>query len=918
MDLYKISIILPVYNVEKYLAQCLESLLSQTLEEIEIVAVDDGSTDKSPEILREYQMRFPHKLFLYTTKNHGVSHARNYGFSKSRGQYIWFVDSDDYVEADACQKLYQKAVSDNNDLVLFSYYNVDCTTLERHPFSIASCSQNFRITDKPCELPLISPYPWIKLIRRDLFEGLSFPCGIRFEDLPIAYLLAVKARCIGVLTDCLYNYRKNAGFLGSLVPSTLDIQKAVLYLGENMKKLGLYETYQQELEFITVRHFFYRFWKLLTNYEKGKRQIKEQLVCQLHDHLEKFHPNWRQNFYVQYFLPAHLYRMLYLYGSRQEMCAFVKACDGMEPEEQKAWIKAYKSSHEAFVPTTSQQLLEREAPAQKAYALAAQKTPRKADRILLFSYEGSGPGSALLFLMKELFAQNPKLTFVAALKDDGDSSLSRRISACLPEGALTLAPPQSPSLGQELASCGLILTDGPLPYYFQKQESQKVVLFCTESSLPLTASTHQGLTADTGLWQHTLLKADLHVFPTLEIRRSYMEASQLFGLCQTPYIILEEEAKKQKESLPAPKRPDLPGLSPDSRIYLCCPRTMGDTSRHSLQARRSYLAALCQMDYELSQDQVVFLDVLPSHMADCPPLRHIRPLPEGVTLYDLLPFAQGLLTDHHPLALPYKDLGGRVLRFLPPDSSSLYSQPLEEAFCLRSVQAIRSFAELRPFFFSEETGDCQRTLSSISEALRQIASFILGSDFSMACHPEKPLYQTSLYYVGKKLTSKLVKDFSQYASQHPDTKFWLLYHDFKTPDAAKALRHLETNCYPLPFRFHEEKGSQWKMASLFTSRLGLGRIYPIEPLLQSGREIYRRHLGSAVFDQVTITSTDSLRAAAALMAAAPKVSYVFDTFRPEDYRTQRAYRNQIRFLCRMLKDASFLDTPPQLCLDKKS
>ena len=181
MKSFKVSIILPVYNVEKYLSACLDSLLAQTLEEIEIVAVNDGSTDGSLQILQAYQSLNPEKLFIFSTENHGVSRARNYGFAHSHGEYVWFVDSDDFVEPDACRLLYEKATADGNDLVLFRYYNVDSETGVRKEY-IASChNQNFRVADKPYELPAISPYPWIKFIHRDLFNGLCFPEGIRFE-----------------------------------------------------------------------------------------------------------------------------------------------------------------------------------------------------------------------------------------------------------------------------------------------------------------------------------------------------------------------------------------------------------------------------------------------------------------------------------------------------------------------------------------------------------------------------------------------------------------------------------------------------------------------------------------------------------------------------------------------------------------
>ena len=121
----KISIILPVYNVEEYLPKCLESLGAQTLDDIEIIAINDGSTDRSGEILDDFRRTCKKKVILRTITNHGVSYARNLGASLAGGEYLWFVDSDDRIKRTACEKLYQKAVNDKNDLVLFGHSEYD-------------------------------------------------------------------------------------------------------------------------------------------------------------------------------------------------------------------------------------------------------------------------------------------------------------------------------------------------------------------------------------------------------------------------------------------------------------------------------------------------------------------------------------------------------------------------------------------------------------------------------------------------------------------------------------------------------------------------------------------------------------------------------------------------------------------------
>ncbi|MFU0826465.1 MAG: Glyco-trans-2-like domain-containing protein [Lachnoclostridium sp.] len=109
MNEYKVSIIVPVYNVEKYLRQCMESLVNQTLKEIEIIVVNDGSPDNSIKILEEYEKKYPDMVKVFTTENRGVSHARNYGLDHATGEYIMFVDSDDFVELNMAEKLYKKS-----------------------------------------------------------------------------------------------------------------------------------------------------------------------------------------------------------------------------------------------------------------------------------------------------------------------------------------------------------------------------------------------------------------------------------------------------------------------------------------------------------------------------------------------------------------------------------------------------------------------------------------------------------------------------------------------------------------------------------------------------------------------------------------------------------------------------------------
>ena len=113
----KVSVIVPVYNVEKYLPTCLDSLVQQTLKEIEIIVVNDGSTDNSLSIMQQYAKKYPDKIKIYSKENGGLSDARNAGMKIANGEYISFIDSDDYISCDFIETLYNVMKAEKSDIV---------------------------------------------------------------------------------------------------------------------------------------------------------------------------------------------------------------------------------------------------------------------------------------------------------------------------------------------------------------------------------------------------------------------------------------------------------------------------------------------------------------------------------------------------------------------------------------------------------------------------------------------------------------------------------------------------------------------------------------------------------------------------------------------------------------------------------
>ncbi|MFI3325886.1 MAG: glycosyltransferase family 2 protein [Clostridia bacterium] len=207
----KISVIVPIYKVEKYLDKCINSIVCQTYENIEIILVDDGSPDKCPEICDEYKKQ-DQRIIVIHKENGGLSDARNVGIDIATGKYFIFVDSDDFLELNMIELLYMRMQKDNSDMVACNYnildenykflsekkiLNKDETTLKTGIQSLAD------IYSKPNAFDVVA---WNKLYKAYLFENIRYPKGKIHEDAFIIHYLLYKCQKVSIVEYALYNY----------------------------------------------------------------------------------------------------------------------------------------------------------------------------------------------------------------------------------------------------------------------------------------------------------------------------------------------------------------------------------------------------------------------------------------------------------------------------------------------------------------------------------------------------------------------------------------------------------------------------------------------------------------------------------------------------------------------------------------
>lgn len=205
----KLSIIVPCYKVEKYLPRCLDSLLNQTLEEIEVICINDGSPDNCLKILKEYQKKYSSKLVIIDKKNEGVWRGRKDGIKKAKGEFIGFVDSDDYVALDFAEKLYNAAKKNHADISVCGFDRIDLETGKL--YSREMCYPETKIIEmnkNPEDVLMINGAPWNKIYKANLLKEmaeLEHPPRI-LDDMMFLLLIYINANKITFIPDSLVYY----------------------------------------------------------------------------------------------------------------------------------------------------------------------------------------------------------------------------------------------------------------------------------------------------------------------------------------------------------------------------------------------------------------------------------------------------------------------------------------------------------------------------------------------------------------------------------------------------------------------------------------------------------------------------------------------------------------------------------------
>lgn len=298
----KVSIIVPCYNVEEYIEKGLNSLVKQSLKEIEIILINDGSKDNTLNILKEYEKK-DNRIIVIDKKNEGVSKARNNGLDTAKGEYIAFMDSDDWLEVDALKIMYEKAKEENYDIVA-------CDTMAVYPNKKQLIKSGIEDNQQNKKL-MIDAYAviWNKIYKKEILKNITFNTNLTFcEDVLFLYQIYERVKKIASVNKPLYNYlqRKNSltytydKKLYQLIESQEEIIKYY-------KKNNIFEKYKEELEYTYVRYLYATFIKRLAKtknikkFKKGYKYVKEKVKENFPDYKKNKYLNNKKGLYLKHF-----------------------------------------------------------------------------------------------------------------------------------------------------------------------------------------------------------------------------------------------------------------------------------------------------------------------------------------------------------------------------------------------------------------------------------------------------------------------------------------------------------------------------------------------------------------------------------------------------------------------------------------
>lgn len=292
----KVSIVVPIYNLEKYVPRCMDALVNQTLEDIEIICVDDGSKDSAPQIIENYKEKYPNKVRVFHKENGGEWSARTYGLKEAKGEYVGFIDSDDVPEITWAEKLYNAAKENDADIAFSGYDRVDLDTGKTVSVEMTQHGKMNKDVDWNDDfIVYANPSLWNKLYRRELVKDSEFlPFRGCNDTLFLIKSYMDGAKRLTFIPDVLYHYylRSSSQIHSLNLKDIANLEKYLLVMKDYLNKIGKFDEYIDTYSNMAFVHLAIS-WAFMLSYDKSVKMTKE--LKNITKYLNENFPKWRNS-----------------------------------------------------------------------------------------------------------------------------------------------------------------------------------------------------------------------------------------------------------------------------------------------------------------------------------------------------------------------------------------------------------------------------------------------------------------------------------------------------------------------------------------------------------------------------------------------------------------------------------------------
>lgn len=307
-----VSVVVPIYNVEKYLSYCIETLINQTYSNLEIILVNDGSTDSSGMICEEYKNK-DNRVFVIHKENGGLSDARNVGLKYSKGKYILFIDSDDYVKLNMVEKLFDSCKKNQSDIGICYFEKVFDDSIQTNNVESAT-GDEYIISGRDIISKIyhgdgsqIAFTAWNKMYKRELFtaNNIIYPVNRYHEDTFITYQLLFNAKKVSVVTEVLYYYRIRPT---SIMTSLLTLKRVIDSIDAYVSSIEFFfQNNDEELLELALNCYFMKtlrfYFQEVRTVERKSRKLSIKYVLKVYKNI------WEQ--YYKYYKESALKKILF-------------------------------------------------------------------------------------------------------------------------------------------------------------------------------------------------------------------------------------------------------------------------------------------------------------------------------------------------------------------------------------------------------------------------------------------------------------------------------------------------------------------------------------------------------------------------------------------------------------------------------